>query len=120
MGLVDVDKRGVVVNLTIDKSIKIGGNANGSNINTGDNTKQDITTTLTVSNGIAEEAFLSLFQEIEKISDATQKETAKFLAGQLKEAHSKQDEEMGSKLISLLKGTLTHSASLAQIASLFM
>jgi hypothetical protein len=92
------------------------GNTFGDNVNfQGDN----VTLTKVTKTQEFNKAYEELLKEISTISDGTKKDHALFLAEELKEANEKQDTKKRSKVIGLLSSVLTHSASLAQIASLF-
>lgn len=100
-----------------DKSIhdSFNGQLNGQFAVNSKNTNQ----TNSVNDSRFDHEYASLMKDIVAITDKSKQDMAKLLAEQLKEAYKKKDKEKGSKIISVLKGTIATSASLASLAHLF-
>lgn len=99
-----------------NKDITIDGHVSGNtNINNGDDSVQ----INNVQQGLSEQVFLDLIQEIEGSYDEQKSAQLKFFVEKLQEAYHQGNEAEGRKMIEFLKGTLGSVGSLASIASMF-
>lgn len=99
-----------------NRSVNIDGHLSGNtNINNGDNSVQ----TNRTQQGLSEQVFLELVQEIEENCDEQTSEQLKFFVEKLQEAYHQGNDDEGKKMIGFLKGALGSVGSLASIASVF-
>ena len=112
MGLIVIKEKGDVY--IVDKSIRVGGNVFGSNLNTGNYVSQGIET-----NAKIDELFKQLIDDIKKNTDKSNQEQLFFFAEQLKDALLQKDQEKSYKLIGFLRKALGDVGSIASIVSFF-
>jgi hypothetical protein len=111
-----VHKGDVVMVNKMNNIGNISNNTFGDNVNfMGDH----VTQTKSIQNDSFQEAYDKLLKDIYNISDELKKETALFIAQQIKEAMTTSDPEKAKKPLRLLRGILGDVASIASIASFF-
>lgn len=101
----------------VDKSIKVYGNVQQSNLNTGKKATQ--TMVINQNTDEADKAFSQVNDDITKIHDEAQRKLAEYMVGQLKEAYNNGETEKAKEPFGFLRGILGDVGSIASIASLF-
>lgn len=98
----------------VDKSVNIGGNVTGSNVNTGDNVNQSIGL-----DSKANDLFSELIKHINQHAEKSQQEQLIYFVEELKSALTEKNKEKTGKMFGFLRKALGDVGSLVSIASFF-
>jgi RecG-like helicase len=115
-GLIKLGQRKEVY-IMIDNSIKVNGNVEKSNLNTGEHVSQQVN--INENQDQANRAFQEVLVDTKKIQDDTQRKMAEYMVEQLKEAYQDKNPDNAKQPFGFLRGMLGDIGSISSIASIF-